>query len=215
MLILANNDVILANMCGWRSFFLFAFFSSSLCRHQKCLPFAQSLLIHFNLSYHCFCSFLFFMGHEPSHFAPLDPDLEDENDLIQLDSNPTRTDACQKAWNLHSCKHIYSHGTLICGGAVGRQQQYISVARMDKQTFSRLVNLMRGAGLNDNPHISVEEKPHSCVCGDVQSSNRSSLSTQWVDNLQNCQGGSWPDEDHESYVHGGAGHQHAPIICHC
>jgi hypothetical protein len=29
---------------------------------------------------------------------------------------------------------------------------------MDKPTFSRLVNLMKGAGLRPTPHISVEEK---------------------------------------------------------
>ena len=37
---------------------------------------------------------------------------------------------------------------------------------MDKATFHRLVNLMRGAGLNDSSHISVEEKLliHIQVC---------------------------------------------------
>jgi len=49
----------------------------------------------------------------------------------------------------------------------GNNNIFRTVARMDKQTFTRLVNLMRGAGMNDTPHISVEEKLlihiHVCV----------------------------------------------------
>ena len=33
-----------------------------------------------------------------------------------------------------------------------------TVARMEKQTFMCLVTLLRSAGLDDTPHISVEEK---------------------------------------------------------
>jgi len=48
----------------------------------------------------------------------------------------------------------------------GNSHSFRNVARMDKATFHRLVNLMRGAGLNDTPHISLEEKLliHIQVC---------------------------------------------------
>lgn len=107
------------------------------------------------------------MGHEPSQFAPLDPDLEDENQLVHLipillqqirDRRPT--DPSPASTSLLTGR-MYVEELLS-----GNSNVFRSVTRMDRQTFSRLVNLLRGAGLDDTPHISVEEKIiiHIQVC---------------------------------------------------
>jgi hypothetical protein len=105
------------------------------------------------------------MGHEVSQFAPLDPDLEAENDLVHLipillEGAITHPEPQPQSTSILTGRLRVEE--LLAGNV----HTFRTVARMDKQTFSRLVNLMRGAGLDDTPHISVEEKLliHIQVC---------------------------------------------------
>jgi len=54
----------------------------------------------------------------------------------------------------------------------GNMHTFRTVARMDKETFMRLVTLLRSAGLDDTPHISIEEKILIHIQACVGSSNR-------------------------------------------
>ena len=96
------------------------------------------------------------MGHEASQFAPLDPDLEAENELVYL--IPILLEAITHPEPQPQSTSILTGRLRVEELLAGNVHTFRTVARMDKQTFSRLVNLMRGAGLDDTPHISVEEK---------------------------------------------------------
>ena len=94
------------------------------------------------------------MGHEASQFAPLDPDLEAENELVYL--IPILLEAITHPEPQPQSTSILTGRLRVEELLAGNVHTFRTVARMDKQTFSRLVNLMRGAGLDDTPHISVE-----------------------------------------------------------
>ena len=97
------------------------------------------------------------MGHEASQFAPLDPDLEEENEMVHL--IPILLEAItQHPDPTPQCTSVLTGRLRVEELLAGNVHTFRTVARMDKSTFSRLVNLMRGAGLDDTPHISVEEK---------------------------------------------------------
>jgi len=84
----------------------------------------------------CLCA----MGHEPSRFAPLDPDLEDENELLVL--VPLLMEELLRA--VRSEPRPQSTSILTGRGYVeellaGNIHTFRNVARMDKETFGRLV----------------------------------------------------------------------------
>ncbi len=94
-----------------------------------------------------------------SHFVPLDPNLEAENELLalvpqlmaELLHQVRPAPQPQSTSILTGCGHVQEI-------LIGNNYTFRNIARMDKPTFSRLVNLMKGAGLRPTPHISVEEK---------------------------------------------------------
>jgi len=113
------------------------------------------------------------MGHQPSHFAPLDPDLEDENKLVALIPILLRQIRTRIPHEPSPASTSILTGRMYVEESLaGNQNIFRTVARMDKQSFARLVILLRSAGLQDTPHISVEEKilVHIQVC--VGLSNR-------------------------------------------
>ena len=96
------------------------------------------------------------MGHVASQFEPLDPDLADENELVTLIPllmEDFFSDEPQPQSISVLTGRLYVEELLR-----GNMHTFRSVARMDKETFTRLTNLLREAGLDDTPHISVEGK---------------------------------------------------------
>jgi hypothetical protein len=104
------------------------------------------------------------MGHEASQFAPLDPDLEDENELLVL--IPLLIEHITNHADPQAQRISLLTSRLRVEELAGNIHTFRTVARMDKQTFSRLVALLRVADITDTPHISVEEKLliHIQVC---------------------------------------------------
>ena len=99
------------------------------------------------------------MGHEASQFAPIDPDLEDENMLVDIIPIVlAEIIAEEKAEPQAQCTSILTGHGYVDELFEGNMHSFRTVARMDKQTFMRLVTLLRSAGLDDTPHISMEEK---------------------------------------------------------
>ena len=99
------------------------------------------------------------MGHEPSRFVPLDPDLEDENELVQLIPLLVADIIAEERAHPHAqCTSILTSRGYVEELFDGNINTFRTVARMDKETFMRLVTLFRSAGLDDTPHISIEEK---------------------------------------------------------
>lgn len=111
------------------------------------------------------------MGHVASQFEPLDPDLADENELVTLIPllmEDFFSDEPQPQSISVLTGRLYVEELLR-----GNMHTFRSVARMDKETFTRLTNLLREAGLDDTPHISVEEKIliHIQVCCGLSNRN--------------------------------------------
>lgn len=89
------------------------------------------------------------MGHEPSQFAPLDPDLEDENELVQLiPLLVAEIIAEERALPQAQCTSILTGRGYVEELFQGNMHTFRTVARMDKETFMRLVTLLRSAGLD-------------------------------------------------------------------
>ena len=171
-MILANNYIILAKnvwpafVFSFRVFFLFPLPSSKM--FAICTITSYSFQFVHSPAGFSFFYFSSFMGHEPSQFAPLDPDLEDENNLVQLIPILLEQIRARRPGIPSPASRSILTGRLYVEELLaGNNNIFRTVARMDKQTFTRLVILMRGAGLNDTPHISVEEKLlihiHVCV----------------------------------------------------
>ena len=97
------------------------------------------------------------MGHEASQFAPLDPDLEEENEMVHLIPILLET-ITQHPDPTPQCTSVLTGRLRVEELLAGNVHTFRTVARMDKSAFFRLVNLLRGTGLDDTPHISVEEK---------------------------------------------------------
>ena len=97
------------------------------------------------------------MGHEASQFAAMDPDLEDENMLMDLvPILIAEIIVEEKAEPQAQCTSILTGRGYVEELFEGNMHSFRTVARMDKATFMRLVTLLRSAGLDDTPHISVD-----------------------------------------------------------
>ena len=86
-----------------------------------------------------------------SQEAPSDPDLAAENALMpQLMEELLARVSCRAIPQPQSTSALTGRAH-VEELLAGNSHSFRNVARMDKATFHRLVNLMRGAGLNDTP----------------------------------------------------------------
>ena len=109
------------------------------CTHQLRWEFRIQLLLTY---------FFFIMGHEVSRFAPLDPDLVEENELLAL-LPQLMDELLEKVQHTPQpqCTSILTGRGHVAEIILGNKCSFRNVSRMDKPTFTRLVTLMKGAGL--------------------------------------------------------------------
>ena len=90
------------------------------------------------------------MGHEHSQFAPLDPDLEDENLLLVL--LPVLLERAGRKPPVAQSTSVLTGKKYVEEVMDGNDATFLTVTRMDKGTFKKLIILLRSAGFADSPH---------------------------------------------------------------